>query len=295
MRAFRLVIVGLLIFAACSPAWYYPHLDWLLPWYVRDYISLAPDQQSELENRLGRQLDWHCRTQLPAYAAFLRSVGRDFANPEHVVSLEQFQAYYGMLHVFWKELLASIAPDVADLLISASDRQIEDLFQAIEVDNQELEEKYVDPLPEEIYRNRYERMTKRMTEWIGPLEDRQKSAVEEWSNQLGTYGAARIANRRAVQQQFRKLLAGRTRNPAFKSQFTALLTAPEMLYGESYRIGAAHRTTLTLELLARTADSLTDEQRRHLLDYLAGLADDFDRLACPATPEIPTDKGGGPR
>ena len=295
MRTFRLVIVGILFLAACSPAWYYPHLDWLLPWYIRDYVTLDQTQQSELENRLGRQLEWHCRTQLPAYAGFLRSVKRDFENPEHTASLQQFQAYYGMLQIYWKELLASIAPDVADLLMSASDLQIDALFRKIEADNRKLEGKYVDPPLEEIVQQRDDRMSERLGVWIGDIEDGQKSAIREWSNQLGTYGAAWMANRRALQQRFRALLAGRTDNPDFKVQFIALLTAPKSTPEAAYSAQVAHRTTLTLDLLTRIAASLTTEQRRHLLDHLTGLADDLERMACPVTPEIITGREGDPR
>jgi hypothetical protein len=295
MRTFRLVIVGVLFLTACSPAWYYPHLDWLLPWYIRDYVTLEPAQQSQLEKRLNRQLEWHCRTQLPAYAAFLRSVKQDFENPASVVSPEQFRAYYRILQLFWRELLTSIAPDVADLLLSASDRQIDELFRGIEADNQELEERYVDPPPEEIVRNRYDRMSERLMVWIGDIGDGQKNAIREWSFQLGVYGAEWIANRKALQQRFRALLAGRARNPAFKAQFVALLTAPQTLQEAAYSAQVAHRTALTLDLLTRIAVSLTTEQRRHLFSYLTILAEDFDRLTCHEIPDILTDKEVDPR
>jgi len=294
MRRLTITILTTCLLTACSPHWYYPHLNWLLPWYISDYISLEPAQQSDLENRLGRQLDWHCRTQLPVYADFLRSVRHDFENPEHTVTQEQFQAYYGMLQVYWKKLLASIGPDVADLLMSASDRQIDELFRRMEADNLELQEKYVDPPPEEIYRNRYDRMSERLSNWIGDIETGQKSAILEWSNQLGMYGVEWIAHRKALQKRFRALLASRARNPDFKVQFTALLAAPQTLQEAAYSAQVAHRTGLTLDLLARIAASLTAEQRRHLLDYLDSLADDFDGLACPVRPEILTGREGDP-
>jgi hypothetical protein len=90
-------------------------------------------------------------------------------------------------------------------------------------------------------------------------------------------------------------LAGRTRNPDFKAQFVALLTAPKALQEATYSAQVAHRTALTLDLLTRIAASLTAEQRRHLLDYITSLVDDFDRLTCPVTPEIITGRGGDPR
>ena len=38
------------VIAGCGPRLVYPHLDWLIPWYVSDYISLDSDQKNMLEH-----------------------------------------------------------------------------------------------------------------------------------------------------------------------------------------------------------------------------------------------------
>jgi hypothetical protein len=281
MRTLLISILSMLVVMACSPLWYYPHLDWLLPGYIGDYISLESGQQSDLERHVARQLEWHCRTQLPAYAAFLRSLGRDFESPDRTVSQEQIHGYYLILKRCWKDLMTSIAPDVADLLSTASNDQIDELFLNIEENNRELEGRYVDPPETEIYRNRYDRMSERLVLWIGDLDDMQQKAVWEWSYQLGTDSAQWIADRRRVQKGFRDLLSQRAVDTMFKAHFTALLTSPERLRSEPYQARVAHHTALTLDLLTRIGASLSDTQRRHFLTTLGSWAEDFDRLACP--------------
>lgn len=281
MRTFRLVILSLLLLAACSPGWYYPQLDWLLPMYISDYVSLASVQKNELGRRLKHQLAWHCQTQLPAYAGFLRSVGKDFESQDHIISEEQFQAYYAVLKGYWKEVMARIAPDAADLLISASDEQIEELFRNIEEKNQELEDLYVDPPLADIYRNRSDRMSERLEKWIGKLNPEQQRLVREWSYRPGSDNTRWMANRRLLQQAFRDLLSERRADPAFKQQFVNLLVSPETLRSESYKALVNEQTRLTLELLARIAASLSPEQHRRFQETLASMAGDFDRLACP--------------
>ena len=63
--------------AGCGPRLIYPHLEWLIPWYISDFISLDDRQKNMLEERLLKQLAWHCRTQLTIYAEALRSIGAD--------------------------------------------------------------------------------------------------------------------------------------------------------------------------------------------------------------------------
>ena len=284
MRAVILSALTLLLFTACGPRWYYHQLDWMIPWYVDDYLALDSAQRSALENRLAHQLDWHCRTQLPGYAAFLKSVSRDFQPPDTTVTREQFVYYLQSLSQYWKDLMAQIGPDLADILITASDDQIDELFRNIEKDNLERRRTYVDPPEREILQNRTDRMVERLERWIGTLTDTQYDAVQQWSYSIGATTDQWLANRRRTQQAFRKLIATRTVDSAFKEKFTALLVSPEVVRTKAYQTQVDRNIELMLDLLTDIEKTLTDAQRSHLLAYLESLAEDFDRLAC----EIPS-------
>jgi hypothetical protein len=280
MRSFLISLLTLLLITACGPRWYYHQLDWMIPWYVDDYLALDSDQRSALENRLARQLDWHCRTQLPGYAAFLRSVGQEFKAPGKTVTRKQFAYHLETLKRYWKDLMARIGPDVADILITASDDQIEELFRNIEKDNLERQRTYVDPPAHEIVQNRSNRMVDRLEKWIGNLTSAQYAAVGEWSQDTGANTDQWFANRRGTQQAFRNLIATRALDPDFKEKFTALLVLPEVVRTKAYQERLDRNIALMLDLLTEIEKTLTDAQRAHLLAYLESLAEDFDVLAC---------------
>ena len=138
MRLFIIAALTLLLITACGPRWYYHHLDWMIPWYVDDYLALDSGQRNDLERRLAIQLNWHCRTQLTEYATFLKSVSRDFQTPDTTVTREQFVSYLQSLNQYWKDLMAQVGPDVADIVITASDDQIGELRRR-RVEDLELE------------------------------------------------------------------------------------------------------------------------------------------------------------
>ncbi|MGD8270147.1 MAG: hypothetical protein PVH69_08235, partial [Desulfobacterales bacterium] len=46
MKKIPVLVILLVLLSACGPRLYYPSLDWLIPWYVNDYISLGPGQSS---------------------------------------------------------------------------------------------------------------------------------------------------------------------------------------------------------------------------------------------------------
>jgi hypothetical protein len=273
-------MLTLLLVTACGPRWYYHQLDWMIPWYVDDYLSLDAAQRNALEIRLARQLNWHCRTQLPEYAAFLKSVRSEFENPDRTVTRGQFARHLETLERYWKDLMARIGPDAADIVVTASDDQIEELFRNIEKDNLERQRIYVDPPQREILQNRTDRMVERLARWIGALTDTQYDAVQQWSQGIGATTDQWLANRRRTQQAFRELIATRTVDPAFKEKFTALLVSPEVVRTKAYQAQVDRNIAVMLDLLTDIGKTLTDAQRAHLLAYLQSLAEDFDVLAC---------------
>ena len=284
MRAFLLSVTLFVAASACGPRWYYPHLDWLLPWYVADYITLAPGQKTDFERRLLYTLDWHCRSELPAYADFLREVQQNVDQAGTRLSKQQIREYYSTIRFHYFNLINKIGPEIAPVLASASDAQIEELFENLEARNRELASRYVDPPASEILERRYARMIDRLAPWIGDLNAEQKNLVREWSQDLGPDNGPWIANRRRVQQALQDLLRLRHQDPDFASRFTALIASSTSVQSAAYRRRSALRTTLTIDFLAQLAGTLTARQRDHLKAYLGTLADDFDRLACEPDP-----------
>ena len=184
MKRTFLLILTISILISCGPRLVYPHLNWLIPWYISDYISLDSTQKNLLQQRLLKQLDWHCRTQLPAYAELLRTIGRDFADADQPLTYLKIQFYYKKLMELWKELMKQIGPDINDIISTASDAQIDELFDNLSKQNQEFKEEYVDPPIQQLNEKRRKRVIDRLEDWISDLTTEQKAAVASWNNQL---------------------------------------------------------------------------------------------------------------
>ena len=61
MKRLRIfVLVSLLAaLAGCSNSFVYNQLDWLIPWYLGDYVDLNREQQRAFKEQLGELLRWH--------------------------------------------------------------------------------------------------------------------------------------------------------------------------------------------------------------------------------------------
>jgi hypothetical protein len=292
MKKFPLVLSFLIVFVGCGPRYIYPHLNWLVPWYVSDYISLDDTQKNMLQKRLFKQLDWHCRTQLSTYAETLRAIGRDLANADQPVDYSKIQFYNIKLMKLWKGLMKQIGPDITDILITASVEQIGELFDNLARQNQEFIKEYVDLPAAKLSENRQKRMNKRLKYWISKPTAEQKEAISSWSTQMVPISEDWLHNREMIQTEARRLLARRSSNPEFRATLLELIVNPDQMRTPAYQAKIETNIDITITLIIRLDRLLTPQQRSYLLKRIESLAADFDKLSCDPQ-EIPKVQGSG--
>jgi Spy/CpxP family protein refolding chaperone len=292
MKKFPLVLYFLIVVAGCGPRYIYPHLNWLVPWYVSDYISLDDTQKNMLQKRLLKQLDWHCRTQLPTYAETLRAIGRDLGKADQPVNYAKIQSYNIKLMELWKGLMKQIGPDIADILITASNEQIDELFDNLVKQNQEVREEYIDLPARKMIENRQKRMNKRLKYWISNLTAEQKAAISTWSKQTVPISEEWLQNREMLQDKARRLLARRNSSPDFRADLLKFMVNPELFRTPAYQAKIETNIDITIKLIIQLDRLLTPKQRSYLLKRMESLAADFDKLSCDPK-DIPKVQGSG--
>lgn len=280
-RILLTLLVASLLLAGCSFNFVYRQLDWLVPWYVSDYVSLSDSQRSELEQRVLQQLDWHCRTQLDRYAEWFRAL---HADPEPFTR-EKLERHYRTTQQFWQTLMRRVAKDSAQVLATASDAQIEELQQSLEERNRELEEEYAELSDDERLQRRKERLVKLLERWLGELSQAQLRSVAEWSEALGEVDIAPwMENRRQWQQRLRRSISRRDDLNRMGERLQQLLVEPERFWSDAYRREYQRRKALTLDMLAAVAAAMTPVQQSHLKHELLAWAKDFEALSCSDDP-----------
>jgi hypothetical protein len=280
MKKLTCISFCLILVFGCGPGLIYPHLDWLIPWYVDGYISLNRDQSSMLKSRLMQQLDWHCQTQLSVYVAHIREIAADFDLSSPPVTYAILESHYNRLRMHWRDLMRQIAPDVGDILISAKDQQIEELFSNLEKENREWRSEYMDPPADELLDNRREKMRKRLEYWISSLTEEQKQALQDWNLSLQPISEDWLQNQVRIQVELRRLLAGRSDADEFRATLSEMLMYPERGRPPEYQKKLAYNTAVTLNFIVTIDRMITSDQRKKLIRRLNDLAEDFDRLSC---------------
>jgi len=271
------LLLLLLLVAGCSGTRVvYNQLDWVVVWQLKKYFDLDGDQQQELREIVGRQLAWHRETQLPRYAAFAANLERSVAQPP---GPEYFERRLAEMLVFWADFMAHAAPDAAAFLSSLSDRQVEQLFENIEKNNEELAEEYAGDTAA-IRREKRERAIVRTVSGLtGRLTGAQQALVADYSDRMHDLSLAWLDRRREWQQEFRAALAVRHDTIELERRLAPLLVDPDRNDPPEYRALVEENQQIVFEMLAALAAELTPRQRERFQRRLRNYSRDFTLLA----------------
>ena len=280
----------LLLFTAaslsgCGVRMLYHQLDWLIPWQLQDYVTLDGSQRLELEVLVEDRLDWHCRTQLPRYAEWLRAVEHDLRS--EAVSAQWVAERADDAGVFWTELMRPLSHDVAAILMQASDAQIAELFSNLDARTREQTKTLVNREDHVLVRERAERLEQRLRRWFGRMNADQRARIQTWSEDVGPFAHEWLENRARWQTQFRHALDESDRRPeSLQPALERLMVRPEQTWSPDYVERLDRQRKATWLLLADLYQVSSESQRDRLIGRAESLARDFERLSCaPLEPD----------
>lgn len=274
-----LICLSLLITACSRLGLAYRNLDWLVPWRLNDYLNLDRQQQAWLKPRLQTHLKWHCSVELPRYIEWLQTTERILAQPQPDSGqlLEQF----GQFDKALKRLSVEITPTSIALLRGLNAQQVSELNAALDEDNQEDREDYLEPPLAMQISERRERMQERLRPWLGRLNSAQMDYIADWATGLGEQNRLWLENRLLWQMQLRDVVAAR-QSVDFAPQLTRLLQQREAFYSEEYRASYVRSRQALATLFSQVLSAADESQRERLGHRLRDLRNDLSERQCDA-------------
>jgi hypothetical protein len=278
-----LILGFTLLLAACSAVkLVYNQLDWAIPLYVNNLVALDDTQGERLRADVTELLRWHCATQVSDYAQTLRTINADFQSGR--VSRARLAAHHEQILAYWQAIRVQTAPRLTELLASASDAQVDELFDNFAEQNRKFRSEHVDLPENKLRENAEETMRERIEDWTGNLTAGQQRAVHAWSRGLALNGAERLAWRQHWQAEMRRALAARSDRQRFVNQMRPLIVHTEQLWPAPYREKYVRIREQTLTLLVEIGSTLEPEQLEHMARRTDRWAEAFEGLACAAPP-----------
>lgn len=268
-----LLLAGL-IFSACSLRMTYNYLDWILLWYVDDYVSLTAEQDELFDQATIELLDWHRYFELPRYKDFIISI-RDAQNSP--MNRRQVLTFFDEISRLWETLLKKTAPHLIYLAQQLTDEQVEQIDKTLQDKHEELQEEYESRSMQKRLQFRRERAVELFDDWLGAVTDVQLRMIEEWSKKRHDTTSAWLAYRDKWRRHLIALLKARYETNFHRNMEEFLLNSRKLYTLVQTQVAAENRLHLA-QLIAVISSALSTDQRTHLQQKLAGLATEINDL-----------------
>ena len=268
------VAFATLSMSACSMRNMYNYLDWIIPFYIDDYVTLTDQQEKIFDSVTIQFLRWHRTEELPRYERFIISFKDAQTTP---MSQDQILLLFDDAEALWTALLKESMPSLLELSVDLNEKQLQEIDYALVIDIRELQNKYGNRT--EIQRRAFlrDKMSDAMVDWLGRVTVEQAEMIQLWSATIENTTDDWLAYRNNWRQKFMELLYNRHASN-YIADMSLFLLKPQKTYSTSYRQVFLENRRHFAQFLADISTTFTPQQREHLQHELVEIIDDLKEL-----------------
>lgn len=268
-------IVLLLSLCGCTAKLAYNNLDWVIEWYLDDYIELTDVQSDVFDEKLSVLLSWHQAEELPLYLAQLGELVQDVK--EQRMTLSRINYHQETIIQHWQRIKSKVLPEIVDMAPLLTKTQEESLFIALSQRNEEKRAR-LNKLDEQGKTDKkVERYKKSITRWFGYITENQETLITQRAMSFHLLGERWLNYQEHFQGELKALFAREDRGESFKKNLQTILMNPEVYRDASLekdRLENAHQYKSLLSEIIRISEA---EQRRffatEVQDYMTDIKD----------------------
>jgi hypothetical protein len=263
----------LVLLGGCSSTTFiYNRLDFILPWYLDDYVNLNRQQDDFLDEQLATFLSWHRNEELPRYLEILDSIDAALdrnltADDIGAISLEFERA--------WFRLEARALDWLLALGSELSDEQVGEFLGELWKKQEKYEKKYLGRSDDEYREDSYDSMLDNMQDYLGRLNDGQREVLEGASASLIRSDTVWLEERA---EWLRRLEVFLQREPGWQGRIREAIANRSETLSEDYLRLYDHNLRVIYTALAEVLNSRTEKQDRRLRNRLSDLRKDLETL-----------------
>ena len=270
------VAVAALGLAGCGLGLVYPRLDTVVGFYLQGLVTLDPAQSAQLERVLAGNLEWHRRSELERYSAFLRELAGEV---EGGAGAEDWRQAARRAEQYWRDVFEQAAPGYAGLAATFTDAQVAELLANLERRDAKECREHESRSPAERDARREKSVRRALERFTGPLTAEQRALVRAHVAASPSFVPEWLDNRRVWREALAGALERRDRRAEFEARMRVLVARPDELWTPRYRAAVEQRTAALVELMAGLDATLTPAQRAAARRELLALAEEVQGLA----------------
>ena len=275
------LLLALLFIGGCSSTTFvYNRLDFILPWYLDDYVELDRAQDAFLDEQLQPFLAWHRTEELPRYTQILDDITRRLDAPltaqdVAAISLEFEQAWFRLEGRALEWLLA--------LGERLTDDQVQQFLDELWDKQEEYQKKYLERSDQEYREDSYDSLRDSVQDYLGRLDKPQKQLLETASTDLLRSDTTWLRERAAWLQRLEVMMR---REPGWQQAIRDSVQRRSETVSAEYLDLYEHNLAVIHSALAQVLNSRSEKQDQRLRKKLANLREDLQTLVDQGAPSL---------
>jgi len=272
-----LVVAALAVgLAGCGLGLVYPRLDTAVGFYIEGLVTLDKAQSAELKRTLAGNLDWHRRSELDRYSAFLRELA---VAVERGAGREDWISASRRTEEYWRRVFEQAAPGYAALAATFTDAQVAELLANLERQDEKDRREFDSRTTGQRIERREKSMRRALERFTGPLTPAQRALIRDHVAGSPSFMPEWLENRRVWRGELAEALAGRRNGAEFEARMQVLVARPDELWTPRYRAAVEQRRESLVDFVAALDATLSAPQRAAARRQLLALADEVQGLS----------------
>ena len=268
----RLPLIFVFLLVGCSTTTFiYNRIDFLLPWYLGNYVELTKDQNQYLDELLIPFFSWHRSEELPQYLEIINSTENILVGeikPESIATISSnVEKSWFRLE---REVLVWMVPLASDL----NDEQIQSFLQVMQKKAIEYENKYLGRSDNDYRQDTYEKIRDNLQRFMGELSQQQLSIVRAYSEDMHRVDGVWFQNRNTLLISLASILE---RDSGWEVRLSRINQRDDAV-SRSYRETYAHNLDVIYHLLAEVLNTRSEKQDQRLRRQLSKYRTDIETL-----------------
>ncbi|MGI9275509.1 MAG: DUF6279 family lipoprotein [Endozoicomonas sp.] len=270
-----LILCLLPLLQSCSTSYAYSNLDWLVHWFVDDYVELTEEQKQDFDLYFSQLQQWHREEELDRYLTSLKAIRHSLT--EEKLSGDALAAEVTRRskesYQYWLDLIATADQPLGKLAVTLSAQQKDEFFLALDKKLAELDDKAA---RNDKPTKRRKRLLQAVDPWFGQLNRNQQKQLKQWSLE--------IAPTRLLLREYREVWSAGLKEALYapeeeiSARLSRVLTAHREWQSEAYQSTITENRRLTERLISDLLESRTHAQNRQLLKELNLWINRIERL-----------------
>ena len=270
-----LVLCFFLLLSGCTTRFAYNNADWLIHWYVSDYIDLNKQQRQQFDHSFARLMAWHREEELPKYSSWLKSIENQLQDKslDEQTLTRHIQQANEQIFIFTRRIIDKAGPELVALAATLTDQQKKQLIKALQKQNDQTAKRFAKLKTLSAQRKEYRKnFQEELRERFGKLTSEQLRQLDQWQQQITPAYNQQLEARKEWNRRLSQALNSR--------EYPLLsLFSPERPWQSSeFKELIVYNRNLSEEFVAYMLSSQTPKQHKKLMKELSKLIRTIESL-----------------